>query len=351
MESLTPRSGAHRSALNIALTYLTVSLLWVALSDAVLTRLIGDAQVRAMVQTYKGWLFVTATAGLLYALVRLHLGRLLSAERRRRESEAALHRAREQSRRREAELAHASRLVLVGELASGLAHELTQPLGAILHYSETLRERASKTVAEPDDSRGPSSGPGGAPDTDEALEAVVTQARRAEAIILRLRAFARKQAPQPAVLDMNRLIRDSLGLLSPAAQRRGVAFELELDADLPAVRADALQVQQVLVNLGGNAIEAASQRPAGQRRVVWCTRRDEGRVRVLVRDSGPGPAPGVGERLFESFFTTREAGLGLGLPISRSIVEAHGGRLTHRRDGGWTEFGFHLPVPLDFQPP
>jgi C4-dicarboxylate-specific signal transduction histidine kinase len=156
----------------------------------------------------------------------------------------------------------------------------------------------------------------------------MAEAERAGRIIQRLRAFVRRGESERGAADANRLVTEVLELAAADLRARRVKVELELAADLPAVSADAIQVQQVILNLLWNAVEALASGGEGERRITIRTVRcGEREIEVAVSDTGPGLTAEVRARLFEPFYTTKESGMGLGLPISHSIVEAHGGRL------------------------
>lgn len=247
-----------------------------------------------------------------------------AAERRRAEAEV---------RERQAELAHVHRLNTMGEMASGFAHELNQPLAAIVNYAKGTVRRLRQDAMAPDEIL-------------PVLEQVAAQAERAAAIIRRIRAFIRKEEPRHAALDLNKAIRDTIDLMTAEADRQGVRLALDLAESLPMVSADVIQLEQVIVNLVRNAIEAMADASTPARRVTLSTTRAaSGAVEVTVADTGPG-LPEMGrDRLFDPFFTTKVDGLGLGLSISQSIVEAHGGRLTAETGGGvGAVFRFTLPV-------
>jgi two-component system sensor histidine kinase DctS len=242
----------------------------------------------------------------------------------------ALREAEEQSLQQQAAMAHSARMISVGELSSNLAHEMNQPLGAILHYGETCRQMLADNGSLPREA------------LLEAMEDVVRQADRARQVVQRVREAARKRDPQAVSADINAIVRDAATMLSPQLRRFGVALRLELAEDVPAVAADPVQIGQVLTNLAINGIEAVSQLPMPRRWLALRTWIENDRVCVGVRDGGEGVSEEAASRLFDSFFTTKPTGLGLGLAISRSIVEAHGGKLSMTRGKGWTEFQFHL---------
>jgi PAS domain S-box-containing protein len=232
------------------------------------------------------------------------------------------------------ELAHVARVSSLGEMASGLAHELNQPLTAVINYLEASRRLLSESKV--------------APEVTAAINEAAAEAQRAGRIIQRLRAFVRRGETERTVADVNRLVAEVMELAAADLRARRVKVELELGPDLPGVKADAVQVQQVILNLLWNAVEAMTNEGRGERRITIRTvRSGEREVEVGVSDTGPGLAPEVRERLFEPFYTTKESGLGLGLPISYSIVEAHGGRLwADPETAAGTTFRFTLPVAV-----
>jgi PAS domain S-box-containing protein len=234
-------------------------------------------------------------------------------------------RAEENARQHQAELAHVLRVGTMGEMAAGLAHEINQPLGAIANYARGAVRRVRD---------GGLASPGLLP----ILEEIAGEAMRAGEIIRRLRELIRKEGPQQAPVDVNELARNSVRLVQGEARQHGVDVQLELGA-VPRVAADATQLEQVLLNLLRNGIEAADS--TGERRVRLRTATDAGAVAVDVRDSGAGlPA----EDVFAPFFTTKPHGLGMGLSISRSIIEAHGGRLEALPGGPGATFRVTLPA-------
>jgi|GEM_PF-344265 len=243
-------------------------------------------------------------------------------------------RAAEEDRRRyQEELAHVTRLATMGQMASELAHELNQPLAAIANYAQGSIRRLKAA---------------GGPNGDgvlQSLEHIAGQATRAGDIIRHLRELVVKGNGRRTVEDMNALVTAAARLLEPEARRHGVRLTLALGPDLRPVTVDRIQVDQVLINLTQNAIEALADRP-GAREVVLATARDGDRgVRVSVTDNGPGLPAEDRERLFGPFFTTKPHGLGMGLAIGRSIVEAHGGELVAERgQGGGAVFRFTVPT-------
>jgi two-component system sensor kinase FixL len=229
------------------------------------------------------------------------------------------------------ELIHASRLASLGEVSSMVAHEANQPLSAAGTYLEVARE----LLASADD-RAKSRGL-------EALDQVGNQIRRVGDTIRRVRDFARKQTPIPALEDLNRIIEEANGIAAVGTRAAGIRTTFDLSHDLPPLRIDRIQIQQVVMNLIRNAIDAMAT--GSRRELVLKSRVDEaGAAEITVADSGPGIAPDVARQLFKPFMTTKKDGTGLGLAICRTIVEAHGGRLWHETNhGGGAVFKFTLP--------
>ena len=249
--------------------------------------------------------------------------------------------AREAERRREDQLAHISRLSTLGEMASGIAHELNQPLGAIVNYATGVARRL-RGRGEADD------------ELLRAIDEVANQARRAGGIIQRMRSFSHKGDGGVVRCSLNKIIEETVGFLGLAGPGRRLQVELALDVAPDAVLADPIQIQQVLVNLIRNAEDAMEGLPAKRSpRIVLrtVTAVEQGFVEVRVEDEGPGLAPEDLTRIFTPFYTTKPSGLGLGLSISSSIVQAHGGRLwVTSAPGGGASFRFTLPVPFTNTP-
>jgi len=274
---------------------------------------------------HQGLAMAVALAFMIMALKVLHLRAETAAEERRR-AEAA-------GRALQTELAHVSRLSTVGEIAAGFAHELNQPLTAVANYAAAaLRAGQSKKM---DDA-----------DFRYVLTAIAEQAQRAGAIIHRIRGFVEKTVPEKTETDLNAAIRGAVGLLSGEVLRCNTRIALELDAGLPPVLADVVQIQQVMVNLVRNSIEAIEAEGAERREVVISTASVEpGRAMVAVADTGPGIPEDRRERIFEPFFTTKSAGMGIGLPICRRIIEDHGGDIAlSPNPGGGITVTFTLPT-------
>src|SRR5882672_6758188 len=252
----------------------------------------------------------------------------LRARAERKQAEEALNQARE-------ELAHVTRVTTLGELAASIAHEINQPLAAIiadasacLHWLEADR-----------------------PDLDsvrEALAAVVKDGERAGEVITRIRALLSRSSVAHGPCDLAEVIRDVLLLVGPELERHRTVLQISLATDLPPVMGDRVQLQQVLLNLLLNAAEAVRNVPPERRRLLVRSaveqRDDRAWAVVAVEDAGVGFREEQAARLFEAFYTTKPGGLGMGLSISRSIIEAHGGRLwaTANADHGAT---FHFALP------
>jgi C4-dicarboxylate-specific signal transduction histidine kinase len=255
---------------------------------------------------------------LALALQSALIATLIVQRRRRQEAEI-------EAGHRRAELVHASRLALAGELAASIAHEINQPLGAIL---------ANTGAADAWLRRIP-------PDLDEIrlINADIhRESLRAGEIIRRVRALVTKGDVERQATDINTLIVDTLTLLRTEALQREVTLESVLGTDLSPLHVDRVQLQQALLNLCVNAMDAMSDIEASHRRLVVRTEKRDGGMEIAVSDQGPGIQPDQLPRLFDSFFTTKAQGMGLGLSITRSIVEAHGGTLSgeNNADGGAT---------------
>jgi C4-dicarboxylate-specific signal transduction histidine kinase len=235
-------------------------------------------------------------------------------------------RAQENARELQMELAHVARLSTMGEMASGMAHELNQPLAAIIAYADACQELVESGRIDQNQLR-------------DVLQAVASQADRAGKIIQRLRNLVKKSRPVRAAIQVNEAVREVAALVEAETREAGVRLKLNLEERLPAASADFVQIQQVLLNLMRNGLDAMVGADAGRRELDVSTRRNsDGQLEVAICDCGRGVACDDISRLFEPFFTTKAEGLGMGLPISRTIVEAHGGRLwlTPNPDVGMT---------------
>jgi len=285
---------------------------------------------------YGGWIiagvsFCFVQAVLIFGLLA-NLAKRRLAERSLIASEDRVTLAADEMRRLQDEIAHVGRVSMMGQLASALAHEINQPIGAILRNAEAAELfMQSKT-----------------PDLEE-IRAILADIRaddqRAGDVIDRMRALLKRHVLDTQLLDLAELVGDVAKLAQPDAATRHVKLTVNLPADLPPVRGDRVHLQQVLLNLILNGIDALNRAGPGNRRVTVSARVDAARtVEIAVSDTGHGIAAEKLAHVFDPFFTTKPDGMGMGLPISRTIVESHGGRLwaENNNDTGAT-FRFTLP--------
>jgi PAS domain S-box-containing protein len=215
----------------------------------------------------------------------------------------------------QAGLSHVTRVTAMGELVAAIAHEVNQPLAAIVTNANFCLRQFASATANSDKLR-------------EAISEIVNDGTRASAVISRIRALLQKSAPERVAVGINQIIQEVTVLLRRELTRNRVSLRTDLDPDLPRLSADRVQLQQVLINLVMNGIEAmrmASDRP--RELIIKSARHPDG-VLVQVQDSGPGIEPQLAARIFEPFFTTKVEGIGMGLSISHSIIESHGGHLS-----------------------
>jgi two-component system sensor kinase FixL len=239
----------------------------------------------------------------------------------RREAE---HRLRE----KEAELAHVSRLSTMGELVAGIAHEINQPLYAITNYASVAKNMLAQT--------------GSQPELQELNRQIAEQALRAGDIIRRLRSFVTKSDGNWTAVDIGSLVDDSVMMLTPIIRRMDASVQVHHLEQPVTIKADPVQIEQVLVNLIRNALEAVEK--CDSREVSVSVRCEGAAVHVSVADTGPGIPANSTDRLFDAFYTTKASGLGMGLAISKTIVEAHQGRIwVSDGPGGGAVFHFCLP--------
>jgi signal transduction histidine kinase len=254
----------------------------------------------------------------------LFLGMTVTA---RRAAEEKLH-------RREAELNQAMRLASAGEMAQAIAHELNQPLSALANYARAARSM----LARPGEY---------AVRLGETLEKIDRESTRAGQVVRRLREFFRGGGLRLEAVSAAELIEEGLSPARRRAQRAGIQLTVSVREDLPPLQADRVQIGTVLHNLLVNAIESLGSRPQGHGTqgeiIIQAERADTARLRFCVQDNGPGIAADLRDRLFDSFVTTKPEGMGLGLAISRTLVEAHGGALWLESPRP-TRFCFTLPI-------
>lgn len=303
---------------------------------------IGQITFMDVLKQYGHWialgtvaiLITIAWATWIEVLVKRRTTELSSANQELERQIAERIRAEEEALLRRSELAHVDRLNTMGEMASGFAHELNQPLSAIINYARGCIRRIEKRQCD---------------NTMilETLDQVTQQATRAGEIIKRIRAFVRKEEPTRKRADINELIKEALAFVKEDVEGHGISILQQLQTNLPPVMIDPIQVEQVILNLFRNAVEAMKECDAGPHRLSVMTHWEDGdEITVSVSDTGPGFGDAT-ESMFEPFVTSKTNGLGLGLSISRSIVEAHGGHLridkTDKANIGAT-LTFTLPI-------
>ncbi|HVC55588.1 MAG TPA: ATP-binding protein [Stellaceae bacterium] len=257
------------------------------------------------------------------------------AEREAAEQER--HRAEQALRDAEAELARILRLATVAELAAAIAHEINQPLAAIVANGAACSRSLAQQPPLLDNAR-------------EAANCIIADGHRAGDVIARIRSLFNKEPPDQRLLNVNDIVRQALDLSRGAIERQRVVLRVDLAAALPLVMGDPVQLQQVIVNLITNALEAMAE-PADEEAILTIRSavNGDGGVTVTVEDSGSGLDPDQASRIFDSFYTTKPEGIGVGLAISRSIIEAHGGSLlASSATGRGARFGCILPqAPAD----
>ena len=241
-----------------------------------------------------------------------------------KQAEDALHHA-------QSALAHVTRVTTLGEMTASIAHELNQPLAAVVNNaSACLRWLAANNLDE----------------ARQSAALIIADGHRAGEIISRIRALAKKAPPQKDWLNINETITEVIALARSELQKNRVSLQTQLSSDVPLILADRIQLQQVILNLIINAVEAMSEVGEDPRELLVGSAKDESQgVLVAVRDSGPGLDPKSLDHIFTAFYTTKPQGMGMGLAISRSIIEAHGGRLwATANDGPGATFQFTLQV-------
>jgi signal transduction histidine kinase len=284
-----------------------------------------------LARRYGNW-DVVETAGLKQA--KAEIARLNEElEQRVVERTVQLRQASEALRETQAELAHVNRVTAMGQLAASITHEVMQPIAAGINGAQAALRWLG---AEP-------------PNLEEVRQALgytVNEGNRAIDVIGRIRALIKKAPPRKEAFDIDAAILEVVGLTRGELVKNNISIRTQLTEGLPRIQGDKVQLQQVILNLIINAVEAMSSVPEGSRELLISTAKDVSGVLVAVRDSGPGLVPESFERLFDAFYTTKADGMGMGLSICRSIVEAHGGRIWASRDfGQGATFQFTLPLP------
>lgn len=240
----------------------------------------------------------------------------------------------EASRQHQRDLAHMGRLNTLGEMATGIAHEINQPLTAIASSAQACIRLLDAGLD-----------PGRTQRLGDALETIALLAQRGGKIIRQLRQFVKKEEPVKSLVDINALVRRAMRLIQPEASRAGVLTRTELAPDLPRVLVQDIQIEQVLLNLATNAIDAMADPRLRERRLLLRTQAAQGGVEVLVTDTGPGIPEAMRSEIFKQFVTTKPQGLGLGLSISKGIIDAHGGQISLTASGPEGScFHFFLPA-------
>jgi C4-dicarboxylate-specific signal transduction histidine kinase len=242
---------------------------------------------------------------------------------------------RERLRQAQADLAHMNRVATMGELTASLAHEVNQPIAAALTNANTCLRWLTREH----------------PDLEEAREAamrIVKDQTRAAEIISRIRLLFKKSTPEWEVVDVNEAIREMIVLLRSEATRYDITVGMELAADLPLIMGDRVQLQQVLMNLIVNGIDAMKEVDGARQLAIRSQQDDDGKLIVSVCDTGVGLPPQQADQIFNAFFTTKPHGTGMGLRISRSIIESHGGRLWAADNSPrGASFCFSLPTKVE----
>lgn len=234
----------------------------------------------------------------------------------------------------EAELAHVTRLSAMGEMSAAVAHELNQPLTAVTNYVKAAQRFLGAGMPSSTQLQ----------KARDAMEKAADQTIRAGTIIRYLRDFVEKRESERTPVSVNQVIREAVALSSVGAAHSQIKMRLELAPRLPRLQLDKIQLQQVFLNLIRNAQEAMANDPKGEI-FISSSLVEPRHVEILIRDTGPGFQPEMAGKLFHAFATTKETGLGIGLKICLSIVEAHGGRIKALEDGPGAAFQIRLPLP------
>jgi C4-dicarboxylate-specific signal transduction histidine kinase len=267
----------------------------------------------ALARRHRSW-DVIETAGLKQA--KAEIQRLNEElEQRVVERTSELMRASEALREAQTELAHVNRVTTMGQLVASIAHEVNQPIAAAITNAQAALRWLGTLPPDLNEVR-------------QALGRVVNEGQRASEVVGRIRTLIKKAPPRTDDLEINEAILEVIALTGNEVGKNGVSVQTQLAEGLPLVQGDRVQLQQVILNLMINALEAMSGVGEGSRELLISTGEDKSKgVHVSVRDSGPGLNPESSDRLFDAFYTTKPGGMGMGLSICRSIVEAHGGRI------------------------
>jgi C4-dicarboxylate-specific signal transduction histidine kinase len=241
--------------------------------------------------------------------------------------------AEEALRKAQAELAHVTRVTMLGELTASIAHEVNQPLAAVVANAEASLRWLNRETPDLAAAR-------------RSVEWVISDGCRASDVIRRVRALAKKSDMETVRLDLNQIVNEAITLVERELARHDVLLQTELTPGLPEILGDRVQLQQVIINLLMNGIEAMESIADRPRELLIRSGRDDtGKLILSITDSGIGISAESANRLFNAFFTTKSSGLGMGLSICRSIVEAHGGRMSaSSNDGPGATFQFALPL-------
>jgi C4-dicarboxylate-specific signal transduction histidine kinase len=268
----------------------------------------------------------------VFLMATLLITLLMEVKRRVEESRT---RAQEALRLAQSDLAHVNRVTTMGELTASLAHEVNQPIAAAVTDANTCLRWLTRDQ----------------PDLEEAREAasrMVKDASRVAEIVSRIRALFKKGTPQRELVDINQIIREMIALMLGEATRHSISVETELTADLPQLVGDRVQLQQVLMNLMINGLDAMKDGKGTRELAIKSQRVDENQLQVSVSDTGVGLPHQHADQIFDAFFTTKVHGTGMGLRISRTIVESHGGRLWGSDNSPrGASFYFTLPIKAD----
>jgi C4-dicarboxylate-specific signal transduction histidine kinase len=271
----------------------------------------------------------------VFLIATLLLTALMEIKRRVEESGT---RAQEALRLAQSDLAHVNRVTTMGELTASLAHEVNQPIAAAVTDANTCLRWLARDQ----------------PDLEEARAAasrVVKDAARAAEIMSRIRSLFKKGAPQRELVDINQIIREMVALMYSETTRYSISVQMELATDLPQLMGDRVQLQQVLMNLVINSIEAMKNMEGTRELAIKSQRAENDQLQMSVSDTGVGLPPQQADQIFNAFFTTKVHGTGMGLRISSTIVESHGGRLwASDNSPRGASFCFTLPIKADAQP-